>query len=325
MAPTEPETAPSPAENVPASHERALAVLLYPGTAPLLRWLLRRRWTPFLEHHHRRALALAALLSGLALLFVLVVLALSWLMSAHGDLYNTGNYEAWTMSIFRKLLIVWGVFWAYGMLLAARGSAAPIPWLDHIINRRLVQITGREATRIAYGLAVCAVLVVTLVNRVAPNRITEAPACLLYENVGGRYPRALFALGYFPTVLAARKHWGPGGVTLQPLSEETLRAALAHAEFVFVGSHGTEQGLLLETGYVAPTDLRDAPLNPGLNYVYLAGCDSGARRREWEEALAPARVVTQDRLAPTVQHLWWLWHHGPRVIETLPKGSPAEE
>ena len=54
-----------------------------------------------------------------------------------------------------------------------------------------------------------------------------------------------------------------------------------------------------------------------LRFVYLAGCDSGILREAWEKALAPARVVTQDHLASTLQHVWWLWRDGPRVIRDL--------
>lgn len=305
---------------VPAG-ERALAVACYLGGAPFLTRTVRRRGGAYLRTHLAQALMLAAVLAGMVLLFAAVVLGLSWMMAAHPELYNRHPWEGTTLSVFRKLMIVWGVLWAYGALSALRGGASPIPWTERLSSPRAVSVAGLAAAWSLWALLLCMAACAAAVEMLAPRSVQRAPATVLYENLEGRIPRALLAPGYLPTLAAARMKWGPGGVALQPLTLDSLKQGVAKSEFLFVGSHGTEDGLLLSTGPVTPEALQDTDRSGRLRFAYLAGCDSGTLGEAWEKALAPARVVTQDHLASTLQHVWWLWREGPRVIRELP---PAE-
>ncbi|NLV40635.1 MAG: hypothetical protein GXY15_05335 [Candidatus Hydrogenedentes bacterium] len=297
--------------------ERGLAVACYLGGAPFLARTVRRRGGPYLRTHLAQALMLAAVLAGMVILFAAVVLGLSWMMAARPDLYNRHSWEGTTLSVFRKLLIVWGVLWAYGVLSALRGGALPIPWTERVSSLRAVSVVGLVGAWSLWALLLCMVVCAAAVEMLAPRSVQRAPATVLYENLEGRIPRALVAPGYLPTLAAARLKWGPGGVAFQPLTLDSLKQGAAESEFLFVGSHGTEDGLLLSTGPVTPEALRDTDRSGRLRFVYLAGCDSAALRDGWEKALAPARVVTQDHLASTLQHVWWLWREGPRVIRDL--------
>ena len=301
--------------------ERALAVLCYLGFAPFLAGAVRRRGGAYLRTHLAQALMLAAALAGMVLLFAAVVLGLSWMMAAYPELYNRHSWEGTTLSVFRKLLIVWGVLWAYGVLSALRGGASPIPWTDRLSSLRAVAAAGLAGAWGLWALLLCMAACAAAVEMLAPRSVKNAPATVLYESLEGRIPRALLAPGYLPTLAAARMKWGPGGVAFQPLTLDSLKQGAAESEFLFVGSHGTEDGLLLSTGPVTPEALQDVDRSGRLRFVYLAGCDSGLLREAWEDALAPARVVTQDHLASTLQHIWWLWREGPKVIGELP---PAE-
>lgn len=305
---------------VPAG-ERALAVACYLGGAPFLARTVRRRDVPYLRTHLAQALMLAAVLAGMVVLFAAVVLGLSWMMAARPDLYNRHSWEGTTLSVFRKLMIVWGVLWVYGVLSALRGGALPIPWTERFSSLRAVSVAGLAGAWSLWTLLLCTAASAAAVEMLAPRSVQRAPATVLYENLEGRIPRALVAPGYLPTLAAARLKWGPGGVAFQPLTLEALKQGAAESEFLFVGSHGTEDGLLLSTGPVTPEALRDTDRSGRLRFVYLAGCDSGILREAWKRVLAPARVVTQDHLASTLQHVWWLWREGPRVIRDLP---PAE-
>ncbi|HRZ84427.1 MAG TPA: hypothetical protein P5069_18390, partial [Candidatus Hydrogenedentes bacterium] len=297
--------------------ERALAVLCYLGVAPFLAGMVRRRGGPCLRTHRTQALMLAAVLAVTVLLFAAVVLGLSWMMAAHPDLYNRHSWEGTTLSVFRKLLIVWGVLWAYGVLSALRGGAAPIPWTERFSSLRAVSVVGLVGAWSLWALLLSMAACAAAVEMLAPRSVKSASATVLYENLEGRIPRALLAPGYLPTLAAARMKWGPGGVAFQPLTLDSLKQGAAESEFLFVGSHGTEDGLLLSTGPVTPEALQDVDRSGRLRFVYLAGCDSAALRDGWEKALAPANVVTQDHLASTLQHVWWLWRQGPGVIRGL--------
>ncbi|HQL96443.1 MAG TPA: hypothetical protein PL005_17355, partial [Candidatus Hydrogenedentes bacterium] len=238
-----------------------------------------------------------------------VVLGLSWMMAAYPELYNRHSWEGTTLSVFRKLLIVWGVLWAYGVLSALRGGASAIPWTERLSSLRAVSAVGLAGAWGLWALLLCMAACAAAVEVLAPRSVQRAPATVLYENLRGQVPRRQQG--------AARMKWGPGGVAFQPLTLDSLKQGAAESEFLFVGSHGTEDGLLLSTGPVTPEALQDVDRSGRLRFVYLAGCDSAALRDGWEKALAPANVVTQDHLASTLQHVWWLWRQGPRVIRGL--------
>ncbi|MBI2432466.1 MAG: hypothetical protein HYV26_06305 [Candidatus Hydrogenedentes bacterium] len=75
---------------------------------------------------------------------------------------------------------------------------------------------------------------------------------------------------------------------------------------------------MINKHYYAPKQLAGLTVNPSLHFVYLAGCDSGTLRQEWEKAFAPAHVYTYDRLTAVAEHAWWLWTEGPEAVRELP-------
>ncbi len=293
----------------------AVAVLVYFGLAPFFTPWLRHRRDSLAAHHARQSDALFLLLYTIILLFAATVAVLSVVMLRNRAVYDAGHYEAWTLSIFRKLLIAWAVFWVYGLGLAVSRSRSDIPWIGGL---------GRLRGTVLVRLALAATFLFIFVggalsaraSALAPEAAHPAKACLLYEDVDGRYPRWLFALGYYPAIEAAHRRWG-GDVSLRRLTRENLLAATGEAEFLFIGSHGMTQGILLQSGFVTPADVYAAGEHPQLRFVYLAGCDSGAMKKGWEDAFAPARVVTQEGLTPLVQHIAWLWFSAPTAVRKM--------
>ena len=295
---------------------RVAPVLCWFGLSPFLTPWLRRRGDSRAAHHARQSDAVFLLLYAVLLLFVATVAVLSVMMLFWRDAYEAGNCEAWTLSVFRKLLVVWGVFWAYGLGLALFGSRSSVPWISGLARWR-----GTAVARIALALTWAAFLaggvLAARAGMLAAENTAPAKACFFYEDVNGRYPRGLFALGYYPAIAAAHRRWGDN-VSLRRLTRDNLLKAVGESEFLFIGSHGMNEGILLQSGFVTPEDVRAAGAHPQLRYVYLAGCDSGALARQWEEAFAPAKVVTQEGLTPLLQHIGWLWSEAPEVIRNLP-------
>jgi len=54
-----------------------------------------------------------------------------------------------------------------------------------------------------------------------------------------------------------------------------------------------------------------------LRFVYITGCDSGAQAEAWERQLAPAEVVTFNRLSAWLEHIYWLLFRGADAIRRL--------
>jgi hypothetical protein len=52
-------------------------------------------------------------------------------------------------------------------------------------------------------------------------------------------------------------------------------------------------------------------VNAGLKLAYIFACDGGAKAAQWKEHLAPAQVVTYDRVSTVWDHAVWFAFTGP--------------
>ena len=180
----------------------------------------------------------------------------------------------------------------------------------------------------------------------------DASVYFLYDD-GIPVPRWSYALGMYRVSLQARRNWGPGNVVLDRLDEAHLRAALAHGKVVILATHG-EDGyayafnnplprVCAGTLCVAPpkTGATDETKNPGflctavlganntwskaenlavngrLSLAYIFACHAGAKAAQWQEHLAPAKVITYDRVSTPYDHGWWFAFAGPALLRDL--------
>jgi hypothetical protein len=154
-------------------------------------------------------------------------------------------------------------------------------------------------------------------------------------------------LGLYRISLQARRNWGKGSTVLDRLNKNTLRTALASGRVVILATHG-------DAGYVAtyfaPEVLGVWPPDSGvtdetksahflrmavrgtdnkwgmsenvkvsnqLQLAYIFGCNAGNKASQWREHLAPAQVVTYNRLSTVFDHALWFAFTGPSQLETL--------
>jgi hypothetical protein len=308
-------------ENGPASHrtpaqERGLAVLFYLGLAPAF-WLSKsRNRTPFLTHHFGQAMAIWFMFFVLLMVFVASVVVVSMLMVHFRGFYDQYNPEKPLMSIVRKLFLCWLVFWVYGVALAAWGSERELPVAGWLARKPRCLLSALLAFVVLYAAILGTVPLAMHAASLARADTAPGKAYMLYEDID-RFPRWMFTLGFYPIARAATQRWGPGSVVALKLSRDAIRRALQEGHFVFIGSHGRATGLLIEDGYVTPEEVKAMGAGASLQFVYLTGCDSGAQREAWEQAFAPAKVVTYDRLTAVIEHGWWLLFKGPDVIRSL--------
>lgn len=313
----------NPAGEKPLWRMRLLALGAYLGLLPILAFCPARRRSAFVERHYRQAAVLYLALFLLAVILICGVLILSYLMIYHRPFYDRSHPEPHLLRFCRRLLIVWAVFWGYGIAQVLRGSPHDMPLAARLAKRaRLV--------RAAVFLLAMTLLFSTILaafafhaSRLAGVGPVPGKACILYEDID-TFPRWLFAMGFYPLSRAAEDRWGPGSMVMLRLSKESIQRAVQEAQFLFIGSHGQAQGLLLKSGYIKPAAVREMGPGAALQFVYLTSCDSGAQKEAWEEAFAPATVVTYDRLTAVLEHLWWIWFEGPRIIRNLPDPDLAE-
>lgn len=302
------------AVNVPAG-QRLLAAAEYLGLAAFTH---RQRGAAadndFVAGHHRHALALMLGFLGVIVLYVVGIAFVTVAIMNNRALYEEYHLESHVLSALRKVFLAWAVFWCFALVTAMLGREAYLPGLWRIVHRpRLMRGTARVwlGLFILLGVTFCFAAYAT-----TKVRQDDAPAKvhLLYENAG-RFPRWLFAIGFYPMANAAERRFGPGQVILQRVTRESLHRSLHEASFVFLGTHGMHQGILVPDGFFKVSDVTPGEVNQDLKFVYMAGCDQGAG---WETAFAPAKVISYNRLTSVAEHVWWMWFDGPRAVRELP-------
>ncbi len=307
----------------PIWRTRLAALSFYLGAAPFF-WAARtRRKNAYLRHHFEQALAIFLLLFLLTALFAALVLLLSYTMIHQRALYDQTHPEPHLLTFVRRLYLCWLVFWAYGIGLALFGSTRHMPIVAFIASRRGLRGTAMAVFVVLYGAAALTVPVAAHASLLIRTDERPGEVLLLYEDIG-KFPRFLFALGFYNISRTANARWGDGSVVALRLTEEAIQRAVKEGRFVFIGSHGRAQGLLLKTGYVSPEDVKAMGAKSQLQYVYLTSCDSGAQKEAWEDAFAPAEVITYDRYTAVVEHAWWLWFRAPATIRALPEPAVKE-
>lgn len=296
--------------------ERAKAAAFYLGLLPLFSLVPRWRASDFLAHHYRQAAILFGVLLALVAVLAGTLLVLSYLLVYHREFYEGTRLEVHSLGLVRKFFLAWSVFWAFGLGMALLGAARPMPLIHRLARREKVVRAACLGVGAVYLLLLALVPVAIHASSLVPVTRETGSVYMVYED-NRIFPRWLFALAFYPMARAAESTYGPGSAVLLKISRETVAQALAGGRVVFVGSHGTSRGLMLHNDWLLPKDLAAVPKNEGLKFVYLTGCDSGDQRDAWVNALAPADVITYDRLSASLEHAWWLWFRGPAKVRAV--------
>lgn len=297
---------------------RLRATAFYLGLQPFALLLPRLRRDRFSQHHFQQAGALFAVFVVLTTLFAITAVALSYLLVHHRGIYEDFQVERYTLGILRKLYLAWVVFWAFGIGLALAGSCRPMPLIQRLTGRPRFWKCGSASLLVAFGVLLALIPIARHGETLAPAGNINGSVHLLFED-NDVFPRWFFQLAFYPITRRGTALWGEGSVVVQKFDRESVRRAVAEAQFIYMGTHGTTKGLMLPDGWLAPSDLESMNINPALQFVYLSGCDSGQQRSGWLEVFAPAEVITYDRLSAVLEHAWWLWFRGPAVLGKLHK------
>jgi hypothetical protein len=302
----------------PHTRDRLLAAFMYllaPALCPA-RWLAEGY--PRAAEHRNNALAAAFLLALLCLLFAASVAVISYLMVHYRDTYQAWKLEPYTLDILWKTLLAWLVVYVFALGHALWRPDYPVPLLSWLGQRRWVRGAGAGflAVALSLGLLTAGIAAHAATITLSDNRSSKV--FFVYED-NQRFPPLLFQLGVYRIALAARERYGAIETQVLPISKANLLRAFREGDFVVVGSHGTEHGLITREGYFTPEEIDTAQVGTGLQYVYLTGCDSGAEAERWREKLRPANVVTHDRLTAVAEHVWWMWVEAPGILRGLPR------
>lgn len=225
-------------------------------------------------------------------------------------------------------LFLWGVLLIVGLL-----SLINFPLTLHIIAR---PFRNSSPAKLLVVVAIVPQLVVLLAvgvcfraNYLARHHPEVPSVYMLYENahyMGGKayqVPDWIFALGFYPIAETAASRWGDTSIAIEPLSKESLSRALQNGRMIFIASHGGYPAGTIALSPNLNDNFHPADINQlggvgaNLQFVYIAGCMAGRLKNDWQQALAPAKLIIFDRTSWYVEHIYWLWFVGPAVVAEL--------
>ena len=333
----------SPVRSRPGLWSRLLAAACYCGLAPALLPFPRLRQNPFLAHHLGRG-AVTFLYLLVVLLLGLVGLGVLTYLLIYDPAYGHAPEEKIVFHFGLALIppaLVAGTAWLLGVIVALCGSTWDVLLVGPVARRRF-------GVRLALTAGVLTWVGVVLLGALAWHACAlardegPAPVYVLVDKLGAEkyIPQWAVKLAAYRLSLAATARWGSGSIVVAPLNERSLREAMAHGRLVMLWCHGSSGRFSMPDGYVGATpffgplpgrclylwrpdpatgiDLEDTiPLGEELQYVYCSACNAGEAAPAWQERLAPAQIVTFNRISGGLEHVFWVWFDAPALLPAI--------
>jgi len=307
---------------------RVLSIACYLGFAPEIElFASKSKDNPILQHHTQQALGLFTFLL-FSFVFYVIILTMEVIVGFRLELYFPHivlnpiieNMVFVADFILAIPFIVWGVLWMIGITRANRGSTLPIFLIARLAANKTSRVISLVWMFVLQFLLIAAVFILLRGNQLAHRDQGPASVYMLYETMDN-VPRWVFAAGFYPISEVATARWGDGSVVVAPLTRENINEAIRNGRLVFLASHGGYKPGTVALSYdenYAPDDIQQgSSAGPNLQFFYIAGCDVGAMETEWKQFLAPAKVITFNRLSWEGEHIFWLWLNGPIIVSEL--------
>jgi hypothetical protein len=245
--------------------------------------------------------------------------------------------------------------WMTLLGLAAKGSMWQMPLLKQLSRKPRVIRFSFFANCLLWVLVPIVTFLAVYTTSLTQRSREGAAVYFLYDE-GISVPRWSYALGLSRIALQAQKNWGKNCTVLDRLTKETLRVALANGKVVILATHGADgyAGTYFapETLFVGPPPLEatdevnnarflqmsvipynwenlerlkndkwdkweNVPVSSQLQLAYVFACNGGNKASQWQEHLAPARVITYNRASVIWDHVLWLAFTGPLQLKKL--------
>lgn len=286
---------------------------------------------------------------GVSAFFTLFPKPAEYLVEHWGWLAIYLDYVLWPSGL--AVVAVWLAL----LGLALVGSAWPMPGLRALSYRTWV-VRGTFWGNAVTWLLIPCVLVFGLYSTSMISRNREGAAVYFLYDEGIGVPRSFYAMGLSRIAHQAEQNWGRHCTVLDSLTQETLRTALTsgkviilatHGEGGYVGTYYAPQTLIVGPAPLGATDQqgrrqflqttvladywksrdrllegkwehwKSLPVGDQVQLVYLFACHGGAKASEWQEHLAPARVISYNRFSWLSDHASWFAITGPSELQHL--------
>jgi hypothetical protein len=309
--------------------DRIISILFYTGFIlffPSL--LLKKNQNDELINAYSNALAVSFVQS---ITFIMTLLI--WIFGY----YAVAQYAPRSLEILRIGNIFILGYIALAVLLI--GITLWLIYLIGIIFQRPISIPlitkiarHKSALRLSYLINLVFVIFLCFIvfslicsNKMARDPQKPAKVYMLYDDMGF-VPNWVFPLGFYQIQRAAAEKWGDGHVSIEPITNASIKEAIQHATMIFLSVHGNwSEGEFAGMFHFAnqardklygygPDQIKEIGIGKNLKFVYLAQCNGGVLHKEWAQAFSPAKIKSFDRTSLYPEHIYWLWFKLPGLL-----------
>lgn len=193
-------------------------------------------------------------------------------------------------------------------------------------------ISHKSALKLSYLINLAFVIFLCFIvfslihsNKMARNPQKPAKVYMLYDDMGF-VPHCIFPLGFYQIQRAAAKKWGDGHVSIEPITNASIKEAVQNATMIFLSVHGNwSEGEFTDMFHFAnqkrntlygygPDQIREIGVGDNLEFIYLAQCNGGVLHEEWAEAFRPAKIKSFNCTSLYPEHIYWLWFKLPGML-----------
>ncbi len=129
---------------------------------------------------------------------------------------------------------------------------------------------------------------------------SENPKVVLLYTQNEAYPDLAFKVSSIPLAVASALKMGISRFAVLPATYTNLESTMDSAEFIVVGAHGDEGGVITDEGfYFGP----GGNVNGNVRHIYFGSCYFGQKRALWEAKFPNAKVIGFESL--TSQMTGW--------------------
>lgn len=301
-------------------------ILCYLGLAPEI-WLLKTKNTQIDVNRHIENGLLLNLLFLFSVFLLVFIQILEYFLFYEKSLTELDNAIVnFLDTISFAQFLVWAGISFIGLVLALLNLSFSFPFTEKLFRSKPLKVFTLAVLIAAQVTTLITVGITLRANHLVRSHLQTASVYMLYQNalvIGNQVyavPEWFFSLGFYPIAEVSTARWGDASAAVEPLSRENLQKALQNGRMVFIASHGGyPAGAIslspISPDYFSPMDVKGVGTN--LQFVYVAGCDAGDLKTEWEKSFSPAQVVTFDRISWIQEHVYWLWFIGPDVVSGL--------
>ena len=309
-----------------------ICLLCYAGLSPEIYLLTKKKKSP-VSFHARNALFLTTYFYGSFLFSNLIVLSIRYYQNHGYDI--SWPYIQWIDALATIPEVFFYIFLLICLISVITHRPVYLPFVKKIFSSKRFSSFFLICGLLSQSLYIFTGTTLIKANKIVNQSVNPAEVYILYNGNFAtpfgisKFPEAIFKIGMYPIIREASIRWGVQSVKVIPLTFINFTEALNNGKLIYLATHGVDGYIYMEDNpfigiipkdyeQLEPVEIQEMlQQHDNLQFVYIAACFAGNADPSWEEFFAPAQVISFNRISWVIEHVYWIWVDGPRVIQSL--------